>query len=100
MPPLSMMACSPSFATSWQSIKRTSIFHLLVMLDAYKSQRPPGMLCRYAIYKHICLGSDDSRVDEPKEKETANKRADGIIGSLGIFPLLGERSIIGGRYKI
>ncbi len=68
-----------------------SIFHLLVMLDAYKSQRPPGMLCRYAIYKHICLGCDDSRVDEPKEKETANKRADSIIGGLGIFPLLREK---------
>lgn len=87
MPPLSMMACLPSFVTSWQSIKRTSGTDLIVMPSAHKSQRPPGMLRRYAVYKHICLRGDDSRIDEPKEKETANKRTDSIISSLGVFPL-------------
>lgn len=45
------------------------------------------MLGWNAIYEHVGLGRDDSRVDEAQEKEASNKGADGIIGSFWVFAL-------------
>lgn len=56
-------------------------------LDTYQSQRSPRELRWHTINKHVRLRRDNGRVDEPKEEESTNERADGIVRRLRVFSL-------------
>jgi len=42
---------------------------------------------RNTFHEHICLRSDYGRVDKTKEKESTDKRAESIVGGVGVFAL-------------
>lgn len=83
-----MRVCSPNFATSSQSKQSFNLKnHSFVRIETYKSQCSAGMLCRSSLDKHICLWRDYRRVDESKEKEATNERANGIVSGFRVFSL-------------
>lgn len=58
-----------------------------IKLDTYKGQGSPGVFGRDTVNQHVSLRRDNGRVDKPKEEETANKRTNSVIRSIGIFAL-------------
>lgn len=48
-----------------------------------------GVFARKSIHQHICLWSNDRRVDEAQEEEAADEGADGKVGGIWVFSLFG-----------
>jgi hypothetical protein len=44
-----------------------------------------------AVDEHVCLWSDDRRVDEAEEEETTDEGADGEICYIGVLALYADR---------
>jgi hypothetical protein len=57
------------------------------IVHTYQSQRPSRVLGRNSVDQHVRLRRDHRWIDESKEEESSDKRANGYVGRLGIFSL-------------